>query len=580
MATGCPDRKRRGTLAGSPAAPGSASSLFMSEWINDARQAIAAGCGFCEAVRSTLAARLAPAGVPDARLLEREQNVVHGFAWAAATLAALEATADWAARAQGDGRFGPPEELALRIGFGEALGQLVHGLPMSASEVVRASAFGCEAEARALAADPAVARFLGEGSTSETRAAFAALLAEGQRPDEALGDETLDLVRESFRAFTAEKIAPHAHQWHLTDALIPDEVIAEMAQLGVFGVCIPAEYGGLGMGKLAMAVVSEELSRGWICAGSLGTRSEIAGELIAHNGTPEQKAHFLPRIADGSCLPTAVFTEPDTGSDLAAVRTRAEKQADGSWQVTGAKTWITHAARADLMTLLARTDPGQPGYAGLSMLLAEKTRGTDAAPFPDAGIDGSEIAVLGYRGMKEYALGFDGFAVAADGLLGGREGQGFKQLMRTFEGARIQTAARAVGVAWNAFDLALDYALGRRQFGQPIAAFPRVADKLALMAADIVMARELTYFAARAKDARARCDIEAGMAKLLAARTAWNAADNAVQIHGGNGYALEYPISRVLCDARILNIFEGAAEIQAQVIGRGLLAAKGQARAT
>ncbi len=550
----------------------------MSEWIKDARAAIGAAREYCETVRAKLAERVAPAGAPDPALVEREQHAVHGYAWAAATLAAIEATTDWAARAASGGRFGEAEELTLRIGLGEALGQLAYGLPMSASEVVRPAAFGCEAEARVLAADPAVARFLADGSTAVTRAAFAALLADGARPDETLGDETLDLVRESFRAFTTEKITPFAHQWHLDDALIPDAVIAEMAQLGVFGVCIPVEHGGLGLGKLAMAVVSEELSRGWICAGSLGTRSEIAGELITHNGTPEQKAHFLPRIADGSCLPTAVFTEPDTGSDLAAVRTRAEKQADGSWQVTGAKTWITHAARADLMTMLVRTDPA-PGYAGLSMLLATKTRGTDAAPFPDAGIDGSEIEVLGYRGMKEYALGLDGFAVAADGLLGGREGQGFKQLMRTFEGARIQTAARAVGVAWNAFDLALDYALGRKQFGQPLAAFPRVADKIALMVADIVMARELTYFAARAKDREARCDIEAGMAKLLAARTAWAAADNAVQIHGGNGYALEYPISRVLCDARILNIFEGAAEIQAQVIGRGLLGAQAQAKA-
>jgi (2S)-methylsuccinyl-CoA dehydrogenase len=551
----------------------------MSEWLDEARAAIAAARDYCETVRIRLAGRLAPAGTLDAALLGREQHAVHGYAWAAAMLAALEATADWAARAAAGGRFGEIEALALRIGFGEALGQLAHGLPMSASEVVRPAAFGCKVEARAFAAQPAVARFLAEGSTAATRAAFAALLAAGARPDETLGEETLDLMRAEMRAFTAEKIAPFAHQWHLADALIPDEVIAEMAQLGVFAVCIPPDYGGLGLGKLAMAVVSEELSRGWICAGSLGTRSEIAGELIAHNGTPEQRAHFLPRIADGSCLPTAVFTEPDTGSDLAAVRTRAERQADGSWRVTGAKTWITHAARADLMTMLVRTDATQPGYAGLSMLLATKTRGSDAVPFPDPGIEGSEIAVLGYRGMKEYALGFDGFVVAADGLLGGREGQGFKQLMRTFEGARIQTAARAVGVAWNAFDLALDYALGRKQFGQPLIAFPRVADKLALMAADIVMARELTYFAARAKDRQARCDIEAGMAKLLAARTAWAAADNAVQIHGGNGYALEYPISRVLCDARILNIFEGAAEIQAQVIGRGLLAAQAAAKA-
>lgn len=549
----------------------------MSDWTTAAQAALGAARDYSENVRQAVAAVVAPQGTPDAGLLTREQHRVHGYAWVAASIAALEATADWAARAERAGRFGPAEELTLRIGFGEYLSQIAYGVPMSAQEVVRPASLGTGAEARALAAHAAVARFLAEGSTPETRAALAALLADGVRPCEALGDEALDLVRDQMRGFTATAITPHAHQWHLADALIPDSVIAEMAQLGVFGVCIPEAHGGLGLGKLAMAVVSEELSRGWICAGSLGTRSEIAGELIAENGTSEQKAKYLPRIADGSCLPTAVFTEPDTGSDLAAVRTRGERQSDGSWQVIGAKTWITHAARADLMTMLVRTDAGQPGYAGLSMLLAEKTRGTDAVPFPDEGIEGSEIEVLGYRGMKEYALGLDGFAVAADGLLGGHEGQGFKQLMRTFEGARIQTAARAVGVAWNAFDLALDYALGRKQFGQALTAFPRVADKLALMAVDTVMARELTYAAARAKDVGARCDIEAGMAKLLAARAAWGAADNAVQIHGGNGYALEYPISRVLCDARILNIFEGAAEIQAQVIGRGLLA--GQAKA-
>lgn len=551
----------------------------MNEWISVARASLDAARDYDEAVRHAVAQVVAPGGVPDPVLLTREQHRVHGYAWLAASIAALEATLDWAVRAQNAGRFGEAETLVLQIGFGEYLAQIASGLPMSASEVVRPSSFGTGAEARALAAHPAVAKLLAEGNTPETRAAFAALLADSVRPDEALGDDELDLVRDQMRAFTASAITPHAHQWHLADALIPDSVIAEMAALGVFGACIPAEHGGLGLGKLAMAVVSEELSRGWICAGSLGTRSEIAGELISENGTPEQKARWLPCIADGSCLPTAVFTEPDTGSDLAAVRTRAARQADGAWLVTGAKTWITHAVRADLMTMLVRTDPAQPGYAGLSMLLAEKTRGTDAVPFPDDGIDGSEIGVLGYRGMKEYALGLNGFAVAGEGLLGGRQGQGFKQLMRTFEGARIQTAARAIGVSWNAFDLALDYALGRKQFGAALVTFPRVADKLALMAAEIVMARELTYAAARAKDSGKRCDIEAGMAKLLAARVAWSAADNAVQIHGGNGYALEYPISRVLCDARILNIFEGAAEIQAQVIGRGLLAGQGKAAA-
>ncbi|WP_108791232.1 acyl-CoA dehydrogenase family protein [Erythrobacter sp. Alg231-14] len=543
----------------------------MSEWISLAQQVCAATQTYLDAVRETTARIVAPNGKPEAALIETHQRQVHGLAWIGTVVASLEAVADWGARAQKTGRFSEVDELTLRIGVGEYCQQLVSALAMSASEYLRPSEMGVEPAANALRDDAATRRFLTEGNTAETRAKLAILLADGARPDEAFDDETLDLIRDQFRAFTADRITPHAHQWHLADDLIPIEVVDEMAQLGVFGVCIAEEFGGLGLGKTAMCLVSEELSRGWICAGSLGTRSEIAGELIGENGTPEQKARLLPKIADGSILPTAVFTEPDTGSDLASVRTRGVSNADGSWTITGAKTWITHAARADLMTVLCRTDPDTPGYGGLSMLLATKTRGDDANPFPDAGIDGSEIEVLGYRGMKEYALGFDGFAVSSDGLLGGVQGQGFKQLMRTFEGARIQTAARAIGVAWNAFDLALKYALERKQFGKNLLAFPRVSDKIALMATEIVMARELTYSAARHKDKGERCDIEAGMAKLLAARTAWSNADNALQVHGGNGYALEYEISRVLCDARILNIFEGAGEIQAQVIGRGLL---------
>jgi (2S)-methylsuccinyl-CoA dehydrogenase len=346
-----------------------------------------------------------------------------------------------------------------------------------------------------------------------------------------------------------------------------------MADMGVFGLTVPEEFGGLGMGKLAMAVVSEELSRAYIGVGSLGTRSEIAGELIRLGGTPKQKEHWLPLIASGEILPTAVFTEPNTGSDLGSLRTRAVREAD-TYKVTGAKTWITHAARTDLMTLLVRTDPETRDWRGLSMLLAEKPRGSEADPFPAPGMTGGEIKVLGYRGMKEYELGFDGFAVKAENLLGGIEGQGFKQLMATFESARVQTAARATGVAQNAMELGWRYARERQQFGKPLYAFPRVSGKLAWMAVETMVARQLTYFAAREKDSDRRCDIEAGMAKLLAARVAWANADGALQIHGGNGYAEEYKISRVLCDARILNIFEGAAEIQAQVIARGLLSGR------
>jgi len=523
--------------------------------------ALAAARAYLAEARAALADRLTH------RSLDQEQRAAHGFAWIATSVAALEALADWHAR---NGDANPVDALVVRLAFAETLAQLVGGLPMGQNEIVRPADFRLGHAARRLA--DAVATLI-EADLAPERAVLAALLAEGRWPSEQFDDGELDTIRDQFRRFTDAQIIPHAHGWHLANALIPDETVAAMADLGTFGVCIPEQYGGLGLDKLVMCVITEELSRGWIGAGSLGTRSEIAGELIVLGGTEAQKAQWLPRIASGEVLPTAVFTEPDTGSDLGSLQTRA-RLVDDQWVIDGAKTWITHASRSDLMTLLTRTLPDEQGYAGLSMLLVPKSRGTRDDAFPLPGLTGSEIEVLGYRGMREYALQFDGVTAPADALLGGEQGQGFKQLMRTFEGARIQTAARAVGVARRALELGLAYATTRKQFGQAIVHFPRVADKLAMSLVDWVMARELTYAAARAKVTGKRCDIEAGMAKLHAARTAWSNADAALQIHGGNGYALEYEISRVLCDARILNIFEGAAEIQAQVIARGLLAAR------
>ncbi len=525
-------------------------------------------------------------GQLDAQQAHRNQRALHGLAWIATTAEAILAITRWGQRMAADGGTGsasgtaehphlahrPAENLLIGIGVGEYLQQLAGGIPMSQNEIFRPGELGLENAVQGLRRDPSVAWFLEHGNTVRARHALIEQVRTGVPINESLTDQDLDIVRDQFRRFSSERIAPRAHQWHLADELIPDSVITEMAALGVFGICIDTDYGGLGLGKLAMCVVTEELSRAWIAAGSLGTRSEIAGELISLAGTPGQKARWLPGIASGEVLPTAVFTEPDTGSDLGSLRTRATQVVDGTWRIDGNKTWITHGSRSDLMTVLARTSTTDKGYAGLSLLLAGKPRGSKDEPFPAPGMSGGEIAVLGYRGMKEYEIAFNDFAVSADGLLGGVPGQGFKQLMQTFEGARVQTAARAIGVAWKAYDLALRYASDRRQFGQPIIEFPRVSDKLALMLAETVMARELTYFAATEKDKGHRCDIEAGMAKLLAARVAWSNADASLQIHGGNGYALEFEISRVLCDARILNIFEGAAEIQAQVVGRGLLA--------
>jgi len=537
-------------------------------------KAAEAAARFRDEARRAVEMRVTVEGEIRGTAIDREQRAVHGLAWIATTTAALTQAAAWARQLEKEHRLTEAERLSLRIGFGEYLAQLIGGLPMSQNELVRPADLGIEAAAVQLAQNAAVHELLRTGNTAETRRALIEHISAGAHIDEASGDETLDLIRDQFRRFTSDRILPGAHQWHLKNALIPDEVVAEMAELGVFGVSINPDFGGLGLGKIAMCIVTEELSRGWIAAGSLGTRAEIAGELIGLAGTAEQKAHWLPKIASGEVLPTAVFTEPDTGSDLGNLATRATKAADGSWRISGAKTWITHASRSDLMTLLAVTNPDARGHGRLSMLLAPKPRGSERDPFPAEGMSGSEIEVLGYRGMREYVLSFENFHVPADGLLGGTPGEGFKQLMRTFESARIQTAARAVGVARRAFELGLDYGRNRRQFGRPIVDFPRVSDKLAMMLAETIMARELTYFAAREKDKGRRCDVEAGMAKLLAARVAWSNADNALQIHGGNGYALEFEISRVLCDARILNIFEGAGEIQAQVVARGLLSAR------
>ncbi|MDF3062044.1 MAG: acyl-CoA dehydrogenase [Microvirga sp.] len=508
-----------------------------------------------------------------AERLEREQHAAHGLAWLATYAEAIRESAAHAARLSGEGRFGETEELLVRIGIGEYLDQAFGGIPMSQGEMVRPHALGLSGGDLARFRTDAIDGLIESGNTTENRARLVALVRERQGAptigDSGL-DDTLEAIRAEMRRFGEAEVAPHAHQWHLANAYIPIEIIAHMAELGVFGLTIPEEYGGMGLSKVSMCVVSEELSRAYIGVGSLGTRSEIAAELILGGGTEAQKAKFLPKIASGEILPTAVFTEPNNGSDLASLRTRAVREGD-AYRVFGNKTWITHPVRADLMTLLVRTNPDEPGHKGLSLLLAEKPRGTDEDPFPVAGLTGGEIEVLGYRGMKEYELAFDGFEVPAENLLGGEEGQGFRQLMQTFESARIQTAARAIGVAQSALDVGLRYAEERIQFGKKLIEFPRVSDKLAMMAVEINLARQLTYYAGREKDEGKRCDLEAGMAKLLGARVAWAAADNALQIHGGNGFALEYPVSRVLCDARILSIFEGAAEIQAQVIARRLL---------
>ena len=549
-------------------------SVALDNLLPLARGALGAAEGLYGAARASVRGlATTDEGRVDAKALDRHQTAAHGLAWLATYVEALRQMLGWAERLQSAGRLGELEALILQAAYGEYLAQIAGGIPMSQGEIVRPYDMGIDDTSLHAFYTPEVSALLKDGHSAEVRDTIARLVAEaadaGNFGDAGLSDDDV-MIRDQFRRFAEDKVTPYAHDWHLKDELIPLSVIEELAEMGVFGLTVPEDVGGLGMSKTAMCLVTEELSRAYIGVGSLGTRTEIAAELVLHGGTPAQKEEWLPRIVSGDIIPTAVFTEPGTGSDLGSLRTRAQRDGE-TYRVTGNKTWITHAARANLMTLLARTNPDEKGYRGLSMFLAEKPAGTDADPFPADGMKGGEIPVLGYRGMKEYEIGFDGFEVPAANLLGEEEGQGFKQLMATFESARIQTAARATGVAQNAMELGLAYARERQQFGRAIFDFPRVGHKLAWMAVEIMIARQLTWFSAREKDQGRRCDLEAGMAKLLAARVAWASADNAVQIHGGNGYAMEYPISRVLCDARILNVFEGAAEIQAHVIARRLL---------
>ena len=536
--------------------------------------AVAPAEAILEKAVEVLKSKVVKDGRVSGALIEEHQTAAHGLAWLATYVEALRQMQKWAERMDAEGKFGEIEQLIHQIAFGEYLWQIYGGIPMNQGEILRLQDIGLTQQDMGALMAPAVMTLTQEANTQAARTRLVELMQE-RAAEITVGatglDDELEMIREQFRRFAVEKVEPHAHDWHLKDELIPMEIINELAEMGVFGLTIPEEFGGFGLSKASMCVVSEELSRGYIGVGSLGTRSEIAAELIIAGGTDDQKAKWLPGLASGEVLPTAVFTEPNTGSDLGSLRTKAVKDDNGDWVLNGNKTWITHAARTHVMTVLARTIPDTTDYKGLSMFLAEKTPGTDEEPWQDPGISGGEIEVLGYRGMKEYTVNFDDFKVKGENLLGGEEGKGFKQLMETFESARIQTAARAIGVAQSALDVGMQYAIDRKQFGKSLIEFPRVSGKLAMMAVEIMVSRQLTYFSAFEKDEGRRCDVEAGMAKLLGARVAWAAADNALQIHGGNGFALEYGISRILCDARILNIFEGAAEIQAQVIARRLL---------
>ncbi len=365
-------------------------------------EALLAAEGFLAAAKDGVARLVAPDGKVSRTALDRHQRAAHALAWTATYVEALRQMARWARRLEHEKRLGDIEKLILQAAFGEYLAQLSGGIPISQNEIVRPYDMGLDDSDTAGFWTPAVKALVQLGNSRETRGAIAEYLAAHAGAmtfgDPGL-DETMGMVREQFFRFAQDKVAPFAHQWHLKDELIPLEVIAQMSELGVFGLTIPESYGGAGLSKTAMCVVSEELSRAYIGVGSLGTRSEIAAELILSSGTKAQRDHWLPLIASGEKLPTAVFTEPNVGSDLGSLRTRAVREGD-VYKIHGNKTWITHAARADVMTLLVRTDPNTADYRGLSMFLAEKPRGTAGDPFPAHGMSGGEIGVLGYRGHE------------------------------------------------------------------------------------------------------------------------------------------------------------------------------------
>ena len=501
---------------------------------------------------------------------EKNQHLVHGFAWIATYIEALRQINNWGIELANKNKLNEFEQLILDISFIEYIRQILNGIPMSQTEFIKITDYEIINKNDELK----ISENFNFSNINELKERLVKI-AINKDNIIALENTGLDTeyqqIREQFQKFNSLNVHNNSNKWHLEDKLIPQKIIDDLVTLGVFGLTIPEKYGGLGLNKLAMCVVSEELARGYIGVGSLATRTEIASELILNDGTDTQKDFWLPKISKGETIPAACFTEPDSGSDLGSITTKAIKD-DGKFLISGNKTWITHASRSNLLIILARTNPDiLLKHKGLSIFLVPKNQGKEDDFFPNKSISGTEIKVLGYRGMKEFELRLDNLEVEKISLLGENENSGFSQLMKTFESARIQTAARAVGVAQNALDLAISYASNRKQFNKSIINFERVYNKIAMMIIEIALGRQLTYFAAKNKDLGFRCDLEAGMAKLLCARIAWSCADNSLQIHGGNGYALEYDISRILCDARVLSIFEGSAEIQAQIISNRIL---------
>jgi alkylation response protein AidB-like acyl-CoA dehydrogenase len=382
-------------------------------------------------------------------------------------------------------------------------------------------------------------------------------------------------ITEMVRQFADEQIIPNAEHYDHEDEF-PELIVEQMRELGLFGVTIPEEYGGMGLDLTTYAMIVEELSRGWISISGIVNTHFIGSYLLMKFGTDEQKQKYLPRMATGEIRAAFSLSEPELGSDVAAIKTSAKKVGDDAYEINGTKMWVTNGLRAGLVFVLVRTDPAaEPKHRGLTCFIAEKEPGASENTGAHAGLNvPPQIKKMGYKGVESTELVFDGYTVAAKQVLGGEEAglnKGFPQMMDALELGRVNVAARGVGLAQRALELALKYSQERRTFGKPIAQHQAIQFKLADMATQVEAARLLVYRAARMKDAGERSDIEAGMAKLFASEAARFCAEECLRIHGGYGYSKEYEIERIYRDAPLLLIGEGTSEIQRMVIGRKLL---------
>jgi (2S)-methylsuccinyl-CoA dehydrogenase len=513
--------------------------------------------------------------------LDRCQIQGYELAMIAAELNAARAIVEYARSCMTEGT-GPEHGAGLESGLaGAFVAEMLVRLRARFETIRHATGLSARDLAQAFDA-PAVEAFAAAHLDPAFIDRLGGLVVDAATHGRSLLDEDKQIIAASFARLADDIVAPLAERIHREDAGIPEDILDALAEMGCFALSVPERFGGTapesGHDNLAMCVVTEELSRcSLAAAGSPLTRPEILARALRAGGDEAQQARWLPGIASGKPLVAIAVTEPDCGSDVAAVRLRASPTA-GGWLLNGAKTWCTFAGRAGLLLVLARTDPDPArGHRGLSLFLVEKPPSDDKAfefRQPGGGVlSGRAIPTIGYRGMHSFTLFFDNVFVPAANLVGGAagEGRGFYQTMQGFAGGRLQTAARACGVMRAAFGAAVDYARERRVFGQPLADYQLTRARLVGMAARLRACREMTYTVARLMD-QGRGQMEASLVKLFACRAAEQVTRDAMQIHGGMGYSEETAVSRYFVDARVLSIFEGAEETLAlKVVARDLI---------